>query len=487
MREETQKHYSYFSSFVVLNKFDLFFFFFQMDAWLHEPHRVELSLGVTVKESLSETFFEIKLQDPALAKKVFGFRLQDDTNVTYPRDTGKIAFPLVITDCKYDSLLLEAIKIGDAKRTYYLLNELRHDPHMIEWEGKNALHFALSHDHVNLLVRYLVECAGMSLLSVPIEVENMTKETQDFILSQPNVVSILKTWFPSAIRQDLIMKFIQSNNGVNRLSALQRFIRCGDEQASLFLLSDGPKDLHLAIHRDCGTNALHFALQASSLPVLKVLIMEKKMDLCEKDGQGRPSLMWLKPIRNEEVIGFLMALPNFEAIKTANRETYFVKKILPKYDVSLLNVCIKTAALFDQHPLEEAKEKEQLQLFAEAKEKELIRFKEKEAEEAKEKEAKEMIQLKEKQAVNQKEKEKEQEKTETTMVSLKAVIMTSKLFWDKDEKEAKTIKWFDQLLSILNSTDLIDLKKAKIQASINVVQMLTDSKKTKNWIKENQI
>lgn len=43
-----------------------------------------------------------------------------------------------------------------------------------------------------------------------------------------------------------------------------------------------------------------------------------------------------------------MSLSNWDLIKTANKETYFIKTILPKYEenMSLFKVCLQTASLF---------------------------------------------------------------------------------------------------------------------------------------------
>jgi len=81
---------------------------------------------------------------------------------------------------------------------------------------------------------------------------------------------------------------------------------------------------------------------------------------------------------------------------------------------------------------------------------------------------------------------KEKEKDDSLkLVSLKSTIITTRSFWGE---EKQVLKWFDQLLCIIESKDDVDeIKIKKIRSSFNTVLMFTDNTKTKKWIQDNQI
>jgi len=301
---------------------------------------------------MSDMYMNFTLQYPVFAKNVFGFCLENGQSFT-ENDTTKVAFPMFVPESPFNSILLESIFNQYSNRIDHLLT-LGHGINDSEFVGMNALHFALRFGSLDLVQR-MVYLNGMSLLNMPKEVPCLSDDTRKFIFSQTNVLSILKTWSPCEMKNRMINEFIDYNlfRSEFRMPPLLFSIFEKNEESSLFILEHGSEKHHRAVYEPNGTNALHFALQSGLLSVLKALVLEKKMSLLEKDGQGRMPLLWVKPSVSKEMISWIVSLPNFDEIKQANNDTYFIQVTVKNYlnEMAVLQVRLFTALLFTEDKL----------------------------------------------------------------------------------------------------------------------------------------
>jgi len=248
------------------------------------------------------------------------------------------------------------------------------------------------------------------------------------------------------------------------------------------------------IYEKKGTNALHFAIYYGLWDTVMRLVTEFGMSLVKNDGQGKPSFHYCLD-RNfpDDFLFWLKTRSDLDEIIEANLNCDSPIKMEFQH-LKVENISKKLISASEKE--KQCKENEQRSLALKQLALKQIQ------------ELKEQVRLLETTFVYPKgvvatpapmavatltatpivatPAPKEKEKDDSLkLVSLKSTIITTRLFWGE---EKQVLKWFDQLLCIIESKDDVDeIKIKKIRSSFNTVLMFTDNTKTKKWIQDNQI